>query len=447
MFLVGRFFGPVVGGRGASSPLYLDLSDIVEHAVWHATGAGIQRVQLEAARGLVHSDPNVVPFSFYGNVWRDLRTVIEETGSDNERLHARLRGYFPYPGAQPSLFEPRQTTRLAKARLGALRDRLVRRPPRLQAGDILFVGGQFWMSKAITKLCQRAAARGANLIVLIHDLIPLTHPQFTGHDFAEQYWRMLRLPAHFIVTSSFGASELEAARKGLGAPHAAVSVVPLAHEFPGALRDAPPLDPPTELAHLAGSPFVLCVGTVEVRKNHLLLLSVWEELEAELGQRLPKLVVAGRRGWKADAALHKLDALPRSGRIVFAEAPSDAALGWLYSACLFTIFPSLFEGWGLPVGESLWFGKSCAASNTSSIPTVGGDLCVYFDPRYPAAIKAAVRRLLDPDVRRSFEAKIEAAKLRTWAEVASDLGGIIAAKGRRALSALPRRGRLRAASS
>ncbi|MGB6657128.1 MAG: glycosyltransferase, partial [Methylovirgula sp.] len=121
-----------------------------------------------------------------------------------------------------------------------------------------------------------------------------------------------------------------------------------------------------------------------------------------------------------------LDALPRGGRIVFAEAPSDAALGWLYSACLFTIFPSLLEGWGLPVGESLWFGKSCAASKTSPIPAVGGDLCVYFDPHDPAAIKAAVRRLRDPDVRRSFEKKIEAANLRTWAEAASDIERIIA---------------------
>ncbi len=426
MALVRRFLEPIGGKRGASSPIYIDLTDIVEHALWHATGAGIQRVQLEVAINLVRADPNVTPFSLCRNTWRDLRAVIDETENDNEQLHDRLRGYFPYPGARPSLFRPRYTARLAMARLGALRDRFVLRPPPLSAGDTLFIGGQFWMSKTIVKLCQRAAAGGANLIVLFHDLIPLTHPQFTGHDFAEQYRRVLRLPAHFIATTSFGANELGAARKHLGAAPAPVSVVPLAHEFPGAPRKETRLRPPKELAELADAPFVLCVGTVEVRKNHLLLLSVWEELEAELGARLPKLVIAGRRGWKAEAALRKLDALPRCGRIVFVEAPSDAALRWLYSASLFTILPSLFEGWGLPVGESLWFGKACAASNTSSIPTVGGDLCVYFDPRDPAAIKAAVRRLLDSDVRRSLEAKIGAAKLRTWAEVAADIGRIVA---------------------
>ncbi|MGH6818759.1 MAG: glycosyltransferase family 4 protein [Methylovirgula sp.] len=422
--MLHRFFGSSVGARGVASRIYIDLTDIVEHVLWHATGAGIQRVQLELAVALVRSHPNVVPFSLYGNIWRDLRGDIEEAGGDNERLQLRLRGHFPYPGARPSLLRPRHTARLLKARLFALRDRLTLRPPWLNAGDTLFVGGQFWMSQTIIKLCRRAAAQNANLIVVIHDLIPITHPQFTGHDFVDEYRQVLRLPAHFIVTTSFSAGELEATRKNLGAPPAAVSVIPLAHEFPGSPRNATPLGPPRELKDLAGCAFVLCVGTVEVRKNHLLLLSVWGELEAELGERLPKLVIAGRRGWKAQAVLRKLDAPPRG--IVFAEAPNDEALGWLYSACLFTIFPSLLEGWGLPVGESLWFGKSCAASDASPIPAVGGDLCVYFDPHEPAAIKAAVRRLLDPDIRRSFEKKIKAAKLRTWAEVVSDIERILA---------------------
>jgi glycosyltransferase involved in cell wall biosynthesis len=170
---------------------------------------------------------------------------------------------------------------------------------------------------------------------------------------------------------------------------------------------------------------VLCVGTVEVRKNHAALLSVWEELETELGERLPTLVVAGRRGWKAEAALRRLDDMPTDGRIVFVEAPSDAALRWLYATCLFTIFPSFFEGWGLPVGESLWFGKPCATSNTSSIPHVGRDLCVYFSPHDPDEIKQAIRRLLDPEIRRSYETSISAARLRTWAEVARDIERVI----------------------
>jgi len=397
MSFVSRFFGADASKRGASARIYIDLTDVVGHAIWHATGAGIQRVQLEVATALVRSDPDAVPFSLYGDIWRDLRASVEEADGDPERLYPRLREYFPYPGAQPSFMRPVHTAKLLKARLGALRDRLTSRTPRLNSDDTLFVGGQFWMSRTIIKLCKRAAARGANLIVLFHDLIPITNPQFTGHDFADEYREVLRLPAHFILTTAFNASELEAARKEMGVgPPAAVSIVPLAEEFPGAQRNEHVLLPPRQVEKLAGRPFVLCVGTVEVRKNHMALLSVWEELEAEFGDSLPNLVVAGRRGWKAEAVLRRLDDVASDGRIIFAEAPSDAALRWLYSTCLFTIFPSFFEGWGLPVGESLWFGKPCAASNTSSIPHVGRDLCLYFSPDDPAQIKQAIRRASIP---------------------------------------------------
>jgi glycosyltransferase involved in cell wall biosynthesis len=426
MSLKTRLFGPRPTEGGASPRIYIDLSDVIGHVIWHATGAGIQRVQLEIAIALVNSHPNAVPFSLYGDIWRDLRSAIEETKDDNERLYARLRAYFPYPGVRPSFLHPLRTLRLTKARFDALIDRLTLRPPRLNVGDILFVGGQFWMSETVINLCQTAVAQGADLIVLIHDLIPITNRQLNGHDFGEEYRKILRLPAHFIVTTSLGADELARVKKDLGAAAATVSVVPLAQEFPGARRNEKGLSPPERLADLVGADFVLCVGTVEVRKNHLTLLSVWEELKAELGERLPTLVVAGRRGWKAEAALRKLDTPPHG--VLFVESPSEEALRWLYSACLFTIFPSFFEGWGLPVGESLWFGKACAASNTSSIPTVGSDLCVYFSPNDPGEIKNAVRRLLDQKVRRSYEAKIEAAKLRSWAEVADDIERIVAAK-------------------
>ena len=426
MSFASRLFGTHAAKRGAPPRIYIDLSDIIGHALWHQTGAGIQRVQLEVAAALVRSDPNAVPFSLYGNIWRDLRAPVEETEGSTERLYPRLRQYFPYPGGRPSFMRPLYTARLAKARLGAILERLVSRAPRLSAADTLFIGGQFWMSETIIALCRRAVACGSKLIIVFHDVIPLTNPQFfTGHDFAGEYREVLRLPAHFIVTTAFTASQLDAVRKDMGVGPAAVSIVPLAEEFPGAKRNEAALRPPQELEDLASSPFVLCVGTVEVRKNHMLLLSVWEELEAEFGERLPRLVVAGRRGWKAEAALRKLDDLPSSGRIVFAEAPSDAALRWLYGSCLFTVFPSFFEGWGLPVGESLWFGKPCAASNTSSMQSVGREFCVYFSPYDADEMKAAVRRLLDPEVRRSYQRKIEAAQLRTWAEVASDIERVI----------------------
>lgn len=406
---------------------YLDLSDVVSHAIWDRSCGGIPRVQLEVAAALARSDPKAVLFSLYDGVWRDLRPLVEAAEGDSDRVFADVKQFLPFPGATPSLRRPLETARLAKARLSSLRDRLFSRKLRFNPGDTLYVGGAFWTSRTTIKLCEAAAAEGAKLIVFVHDLMPIAKPQFTGHDFAAEYRQILRLPAHFIVSTRFNLDALATARKEMGfAEPLLISIIPYADEFPRATRNEREFAPPREVGRLVGLPFVLCVGTVEIRKNHAMLLSVWEELETELGDRLPRLVVAGRRGWKAHGALRRLDEFARSdGRVIFAEAPSDDALRWLYSACLFTVFPSLFEGWGLPVGESLWFGKPCAASDASSIPVAGRDLCVYFSPDDREQMKAAIRRLLDPDVRQTYETRIRSARLRTWAEVGHDIEGII----------------------
>ncbi len=162
--------------------------------------------------------------------------------------------------------------------------------------------------------------------------------------------------------------------------------------------------------------FALCVGTIEIRKNHHALLRAWGELAASAARLMPRLVIAGRRGWKAAATLAELDALSPGGPVVFIEAPTDDELRWLYAACLFTVFPSFFEGWGLPVGESFWFGKPCAASNAPSIAPVARDLCAFFSPYHSEDMKDAIRRLLDPDTRETYRRRIEKAPLRTWSD-------------------------------
>jgi glycosyltransferase involved in cell wall biosynthesis len=177
---------------------------------------------------------------------------------------------------------------------------------------------------------------------------------------------------------------------------------------------------------LAGAGFALCVGTIEIRKNHHALLKVWNDLAAERGPDMPRLVVAGRRGWKAHATLMELDALPAGGPVVFIEAPTDNELRWLYASCLFTVFPSFFEGWGLPVGESFWFGKPCAASNAPSIAPVARGLCDFFSPHHKEDMKAAIGRLLDANAREAYRRRIEATPLRTWTDVGAAIATLIA---------------------
>jgi glycosyltransferase involved in cell wall biosynthesis len=96
---------------------------------------------------------------------------------------------------------------------------------------------------------------------------------------------------------------------------------------------------------------------------------------------VPTLVFAGQVGWRVSdlmRQLHKSRFL--DGKIILVESPTDEELEALYKGCLFTVFPSFYEGWGLPVTESLAFGRPCIISKTSSLPEAGGSLARYIDP-------------------------------------------------------------------
>ena len=113
------------------------------------------------------------------------------------------------------------------------------------------------------------------------------------------------------------------------------------------------------------------------------------------------------------------------GKIVLMPGLSEADLRQAYRSCLFTVFPSLCEGWGLPVAESLVQGKFCVASNCTSIPEVGGDLIDYFDPTDDDDALAKIERVMrDPAYLAAREARLRAEyRPRTWADCVSALVG------------------------
>ena len=226
--------------------------------------------------------------------------------------------------------------------------------------------------------------------------------------------------------SKHTGSQFHEARRAVGAPAPLhpPAVVPLAHEFSAAPRNHAPREAPSArtVALQRLKSFALCVGTVEIRKNHARLIQLWESLARESGESLPKLVIAGKRGWQADEALRALRRADDASPYLWVEAPTDEELVWLYSRASFTVFPSLAEGWGMPIGESLWFGKPCVASNTTSMPEVGGHLCSYGDPHHIDSFAAPIMRLVrDGDFYAQSVAAIKASPLRTWDDAASDI--------------------------
>jgi glycosyltransferase involved in cell wall biosynthesis len=184
--------------------------------------------------------------------------------------------------------------------------------------------------------------------------------------------------------------------------------------------------------------YVLFVSTLEIRKNHRLLVRVWRRLMERHGAgAVPVLVLVGQIGWMVDDLLADLAASHYlGGKIEHMPDLSDEELGDAYSCCLFTVFPSFCEGWGLPIAESLARGKFCVASNRTSIPEVGGDLIDYFDPSNDDDALTKIERLLfEPGYLAAREARLRAEyRPRTWADCVHALickldRPVLAAKG------------------
>jgi glycosyltransferase involved in cell wall biosynthesis len=162
--------------------------------------------------------------------------------------------------------------------------------------------------------------------------------------------------------------------------------------------------------------FALAVGTIENRKNYSLLVDLWQELLPDPEFDLD-LVIVGMPGWDARDVMARLEALPLFGsRVLWFKSLSDAGLSWLYEHCLVLLFPSLYEGWGLPVVEALQHCRPVIASNRGATPEAGFGVATILDPDDPAAwrseVLAACRGLRQV-------ATIEPVCLPTWDDTAA----------------------------
>jgi alpha-1,3-rhamnosyl/mannosyltransferase len=174
----------------------------------------------------------------------------------------------------------------------------------------------------------------------------------------------------------------------------------------------------SEAAGLPPPGFVLAVGTLEPRKNLPRLVEAYRSLDTEL-QVLHPLVVVGALGWETG---HTLTALSSLGeRCTMLGFVSDAALTELYRRCAVFCYPSLGEGYGLPVLEAMSAGAPVITSNVSSLPEVGGDAAEYVDPTDVASIAAGLRRVLCDESRRAQLSRmgLERASEFSWGSFAA----------------------------
>jgi len=254
-------------------------------------------------------------------------------------------------------------------------------------GDILLVLGSPWFQSHYADLIRRAQTRnGVRFALLVYDLIPLRRPEWCDANLVAHFrsWFDAVLPLTDILLTISQASAddiLLHARAEALTLLAAPQVIRIGTGFSGTAGAADAL-PARERSLPPVGGYVLIVSTIETRKNHLLLFRVWRRLlDEQPRDAVPTLVIAGRVGWLVADLMQQLrNAAYLGGKIVLIEDPSDQDLRQLYAGCLFTVFPSFYEGWGLPVTESLAFGRPCVISNATSLPEAGGTLARYFDP-------------------------------------------------------------------
>ncbi|MGK9234968.1 glycosyltransferase family 4 protein [Inquilinus limosus] len=302
------------------------------------------------------------------------------------------------------------------------------REPSLMPDDRILLMVPIFRSDPYLDFLAKRKAAGNRIFQMIHDVMPLTMPWLSYPGRGGEFRKFLDRTPNYVSDFLCVSNQTEADLKAVLGPATIIPsrVTPLAHEFLGAQGSEAALSSAVRAA--AEFPFVLYVGTIELRKNALSLCKVWARLRDDLGVALPRLVLAGRRGWQSEDVFDLLRGTGNlGGYATVIEAPTDADLGFLYSRCAFTVYPSLYEGWGLPIGESLWFGKYCVASRTSSMPEVGGELVDYVDPRDLEDIRRVLMRALtDPAYIEMRMKKIQEASLRRWSDVAEEIFDAVA---------------------
>jgi len=216
---------------------------------------------------------------------------------------------------------------------------------------------------------------GARPVFFVHDLIPLTHPEYCRPGESERHARrmdaVLGLAAGVVANSQATLDEITrfARFRGKAMPPAIVSLL-----APG-LAAAPAGPRPLP------QPYFVMLGTIEPRKNHWLMLQLWRRLAERFGADAPRLVVVGQRGWECENVVDLLERCAALCGLVieFPHCSDEDLAGYLRHAQAL-LFPSFAEGYGLPLAEALALGTPAIVSELPAFREIAGDIPEYIDP-------------------------------------------------------------------
>jgi len=284
------------------------------------------------------------------------------------------------------------------------------------------VGTSWWVPNYFLYVRQAKARYGIRYVPLVHDLIPMLMPDYCDRALVEAFiaWfiGVLDHSDFYLAVSESTRNDMVAFAQKLGRPIASEGIGVIRWDADFRQAESRPLPAARRFAE----PFVLFVSTLEARKNQMGALDAWLTLVARHGaEKVPRLVLVGKRGFKSDQILDRLqnNAVLRE-RVTILSGVEDVELQTLYRDCLFTIYPSFYEGWGLPVTESLCHGKVVLVTDNSSLPEAGGSWAAYVKTGSTADMVAMLERLiLNDEFRQQQERMIrDEFRPRSWVEIA-----------------------------
>jgi glycosyltransferase involved in cell wall biosynthesis len=247
------------------------------------------------------------------------------------------------------------------------------------------------------------------LLVTMHDVIGLTHPElFATADLprTDIVTRQAKRATAVVATCESTADDIASV---LELDRASMIVAP-----PGLSSF-----PPASARRPIDEPYVLAVGAISPRKGY----DVLAEAAAILGADCPRIVIAGQDYWRADDVRAAIDRLDRHSRVQVIGAVDDAALSTLYAHAALLCHPSRAEGFGFPCLEAMAFGVPVAATDLPSIREMTAGQAAFAPVGDPDALAHAITELLTDEQRRArvIAAGIERAATYTWTRTASIL--------------------------
>jgi len=289
------------------------------------------------------------------------------------------------------------------------------------------------------------------IVVSVHDVSFLEHPEyftsFRSLQLRCTVRHTVRAAARVLTVTEFSKRSI---LNAYGLPDEKIAVLPngVSGDFRPIAREVASRS--LRISREIAAPFILTVGDLQPRKNHLGLIRAFEELIAAHPHLPHHLVVVGKETWHSPAILAAARKSSASSRIHFTGFVSDQELRQLYAACELFVYPSFYEGFGLPILEAMASGRAVACSNTSGMPEVADSAALLFDPHSVADMVLAMRDLLlNPELRMRMERlgtqraamfswdRTAARTLDLYYEVAGSRKGVPAQAKKRASAALP----------